>query len=49
MKQSDQGILIHRQNYSESSLLLLFSPKKWPSKIHIQRLKEIGNLNPLES
>ena len=49
MKQSDQGILIHRQNYSESSLLITFFTKKNGLQKFISKgvKKKAGNLNPL--
>ena len=49
MKQSDQGILIHRQNYSESSLLITFFTKKNGLQKFISKgvKKKSGNLNPL--
>ena len=49
MKQSDQGILIHRQNYSESSLLItLFTKKNGIQKFISKGVKKkSGNLNPL--
>ena len=49
MKQSDQGILIHRQNYSESSLLItLFTKNNGVQKFISKGVKKkSGNLNPL--
>ena len=49
MKQSDQGILIHRQNYSESSLLItLFTKNNGIQKFISKGVKKkSGNLNPL--